>query len=371
VVQKIFINARFLTQPITGVQRYAHEVIKALDALIDNGEIDKSKYRIGLLAPRQGIMHDLNLKHIPLHTVGRLTGHACEQLELPYYAGSGLLVNLCNTGPLVKDSQVVTIHDAGVFAFPEAYSYAFRTWYRILLKRLGKRARKIITVSFFSKNELIRFCGIDSEKIEVIYEGKEQVFACEPDYSVLHKYDLEKPFILAVSSMSPHKNFQAVVRAIELLGATGFQFVIAGGVNPKVFKSSAEPLSSSVTYLGYVTDEQLRALYEHAACFIYPSLYEGFGLPPLEAMACGCPVIVSDRASLPEVCGDAALYCDPHNPADIAEKIKQLMSNRSLQETLKKKGLARAREFTWEKCARETFAVIARALGDQKSCRDK
>ncbi|KNZ70051.1 group 1 glycosyl transferase [Thermincola ferriacetica] len=358
----IFINARFLTQPVTGVQRYAREVVKALDHLIEHGEIDKSKYRFTLLSPRRETKAPLELKHIPLQQVGFLSGHAWEQLELPLYSRGGLLINLCNTGPLLKDSQVVTIHDAGVFAFPEAYSFAFRVWYRILFKELGKRARKIITVSSFSKNELIRFCGIDPEKIEVIYEGKEQVFSVAPDYSILEKFDAEKPFILAVSSLSPHKNFQAVVRAIELLGHTGFQFVIAGGVNPKVFKSSAEPLPGGVIHLGYVSDGQLWALYEKAACFVYPSFYEGFGLPPLEAMACGCPVIVSEVASLPEICGDAALYCNPHSASDIADKVKQVMNNAGLRQRLRQKGLERVKMFTWLECARKTFELIKTVL---------
>lgn len=114
--------------------------------------------------------------------------------------------------------------------------------------------------------------------------------------------------------------------------------------------------------MGYVSDAELRALYEHAACFVYPSFYEGFGLPPLEAMACGCPVIVSNAASLPEVCGDAALYCNPCSPEDIAEKISLLMADPRLREDLRQKGLERAKQFTWEKCARETFAIIEKVL---------
>jgi len=367
VTSEIFINARFLTQSITGVQRYAHELVKALDDLIGQGEIDKAKYRFTLLSPGKGIKHDLGLKHIPLRQVGYLTGHAWEQMELPFYTAGGLLISLCNTAPLLKNSQIVTIHDAGVFGFPQSYSLAFRTWYKLLFAVLGKNAKRIITVSSFSKRELIGYCKINEEKIHVIYLGKEHFLNLEPDNSILTKYNLtNKHYVFAVSSMSLHKNFGALVRAVEYLGTdTDFIVVIAGGANPKVFSSGVR-LPGNVCYVGYLNDNQLRALYENAACFVFPSLYEGFGLPPLEAMACRCPVIVSDTASLPEVCGDAALYCDPENPDDIAGKIRQVITDESLRQTLREKGLARAEQFTWEECARKTLAVIEKVLTDRK-----
>lgn len=362
---KIYINARFLTQSITGVQRYACEVVKALDQLIDSEAINPKQYQFELLAPPQELLHDLGLKHIRLRKVGTLSGHAWEQFDLPRYARQGRLVNLCNTGPLLKRQQVVTIHDAGVFGVPEAYSRAFRTWYKVLFRGLGRRTDKIVTVSNFSKSELTKFAGIPANKIEVIYEGREHVFNNPPDYSIIKNHNLtDSPFILAVSSMSPHKNFGAVVKAIELLGDEEYQFVIAGGTNPKVFRSSANVLPDSVKLLGYVSDRELRALYEKAACFIYPSLYEGFGLPPLEAMACGCPVIVSGAASLPEVCGEAVLYCDPRNPADIADKIKLIMNDCAMRDGLRLKGLERSGKFSWEACVRQLLAIIG-AIGGE------
>ena len=361
-MKQIFINARFLTQPVTGVQRYAVEFVKSLDKLIDSGVIDAAQYSFVMLAPRE-IKYALDLKHIPLSCTGFLKGHPWEQLELPFYSKGGLLVSLCNAGPLIKCRQTVTIHDAAVFGFPRAYSLAFRAWYKVLLTGLGRVGKKIFTDSLFSKEELVRYCHINENKIQVVPLGKEHIFASRQNYAILQKHNLtNRKYVIAVSSMSPNKNFHSIIRAIELLGDSEYDIVIAGGVNPKVFSRSPAPFPESVKHVGYVSDGELRALYEHAACFVYPSFYEGFGLPPLEAMACGCPVIVSNTASLPEVCGDAVLYCDPDNPEDIADKIKQLMNDEALRETLRQKGLARASLFTWEKCTRDTFEEIKEIL---------
>lgn len=355
---KVTINARFLTQKVTGVQRYAIELMKALDDLISKKDPATKDYSFALLCP-PGRRQELGLKNIPIKQVGRFSGHLWEQFELPFYSRGGLLINLCNAAPLIRRNQMVTVHDAAVFANPENFSFLFRTWYRVLLKGLSRVAKRIITVSLFSESELLRWCGTPESKLRVTHEGKEHALAVPADDAILRKHDLErKPFVLAVSSASPNKNFRAVIRSLELLGGVDFDVVIAGGANPKVFGASAGSLPASVKQVGYVSDGELRALYEHAACFVYPSFYEGFGLPPLEAMACGCPVIVSDAASMPEICGDAALYCDPLDPVDIAGKIRKLIDDTELRKRLRQRGLRRAASFSWSECARETLSVI-------------
>ena len=360
----ITINGRFLTQSITGVQRYAIEIVKALDNLFDAGDIDPDQISFELLAPR-GANCDLRLKHIPLRCVGHLSGHLWEQFELPFYVGRKPLISLCNAAPLLKRNQIVTIHDASVFANPRTYPFAFRAWYKFLLRGICRAARKIVTDSSFSKSEIMRYCGIDESRIQVILLGKEHIFAVPADAGIIERNQLsEKPYILAVSSVTPNKNFRSIVRAIELLDKVDFDIVIAGGANPRVFSQSDLSLPDTVKHLGYVSDGELRALYEHAACFVFPSFYEGFGLPPLEAMACGCPVIVSNAASLPEVCGDAALYCDPHSPEDIAAKISQLIHDPALQDDLRGKGLERAALYSWDKTAKMTMEVLEEALDE-------
>jgi len=354
----IFINARFLSQSLTGVQRYATEFVKALDYLIETGQIDDTKYSFVLLGPKN-IQFDLNLKQIPIKKVGISKGHLWEQVELPFYARNGLLLCLCNTGPLLKRNQIVVIHDARVFALPQSYSFAFRSWYKLLLPNLGRIVKKVITVSSFSGSELIRYCHLNSAKIVVVSEGKEHILSTTRDVAVLKKNAIgDKPYVLAVSTLTRNKNFQAIVQAIENIKQVDFELVIVGGKNSQVYSQAQTPLPEFVKHLGYVSDGELRALYEQASCFVYPSLYEGFGLPPLEAMACGCPVIVSNAASIPEVCGEAAIYCNPYSVEDIADKIEQLLADKSLQEEMRLKGIERAKAFSWDKTVQQTCAVI-------------
>jgi len=145
---------------------------------------------------------------------------------------------------------------------------------------------------------------------------------------------------------------------LDYLKANDYDVVLTGTTNSRIFRNAVPEVPSRVRHLGYVSDGELRALYEGAACFLYPSLYEGFGLPPLEAMACGCPVVVSRSGSLPEVCGDAALYCDPLDPADIARATSSVVGSPTLRSELASLGIQRAKHFTWEQTARNLMTVI-------------
>lgn len=359
---KIFINGRFLTQKITGVQRYAVEVLKELDSIIGSLRNISVLPKVEILAPK-GAIANQNLNEILLRQVGYCPGHIWEQLELPWHAKDGLLLSLCNTGPILKRQHIVTIHDASVYGFPSAYSFVFRNWYKLLFTGLGRTARKIITDSKFSKNELQRYCRIAPNKIKTIFLGGEHLDRVISDVRILQAHGLVKDnYVLAVSSLNPNKNFQSIVEAVKILGETRFNFVIAGSRNPRIFGQGDLSLPPNVTHVGYVSDEELKALYENAACFVYPSFYEGFGLPPLEAMASGCPVLVSAAASLPEVCGDAAVYCNPHDPADIAGKVRMVMADAELRGKMRNEGIARAKTFSWEKCAREFWSEIEKVF---------
>ncbi|WP_181586452.1 glycosyltransferase family 1 protein [Paenibacillus taichungensis] len=354
---KIYINARFLTQTMTGVQRYALELVKEIDQLIDRGEIDGSRYEFCLLSP-SNVITNLEFKHISHHKAGKLKGHLWEQLELPFYAKGGLLINLCNTGPAFNKNQIVTIHDAAVFNYPKAFSFAFRAWYKFLMVRLGKNSKKIITVSNFSKGELIQHCKIAEHKLVVTHLGIDHIHRKKAAVGTLEKYGIQSPYVLAVSTMNPYKNFNLIVDVLPELEAHNLSVVIVGSKNSKVFGEQTWAQSDAINWVGYVTDEELKALYEDAAGFIFPSLYEGFGLPPLEAMALGCPVIVSSRASIPEVCGDAVLYFDPQSPQEAASRLIEITSDPELSQQLAHKGKDHSSLFSWNKCAKDTVNII-------------
>ena len=361
-MRRIILNARFLGQLITGVQRYALEVVRALDSLIEKGEINSERYSFVLLTPK-GSKYNIKFKHIRLLQAGLLSGHLWEQLELPIYVRNNVLVNLCNTGPVLKKKQIIVIHDTAVFAIPDAFSWIFRKWYQLLLPALAQKARCIITVSEFSKRQIAEYCGIANDKIHAIYEGKEHVLRCRSDESVLSKWGLgKKRFVLGVGTMKTIKNFASLICATDMAKRNELDFVVVGGTNPRVFKKTEKVSLSNMKWIGYVSDSELKALYENAVCLIYPSFYEGFGLPPIEAMACGCPVIVSNVPSLAEVCGDAVLFCDPYRPEDISIKIHRVINDMKLQEDLRAKGLVRANHFSWENCARETWSVIEEVI---------
>jgi glycosyltransferase involved in cell wall biosynthesis len=164
--------------------------------------------------------------------------------------------------------------------------------------------------------------------------------------------------VLAVGSLTPNKNFGGVVRAASMLTDLGYKVVAAGGVNARVF-NGVDLTGDDLVLAGYVTDSELRALYESATCFVFPSFYEGFGLPPLEAMHCGCPVVVSDRASLPEVCGDAAVYCDPDDPADMAKQLRLVLTSAALRRELSEAGKKRARQFGWQRSAEQLNELLS------------
>ncbi len=358
-LRRLLINGRFLSQTVTGAQRYAEELVKALDRLLGQ-EPRASRWSLEILAPRN-TNRRLSLKNIPLREVGFLTGNAWEQLELPWHARGEWLFNPCNAMPYGHSRQITAIYDAVVFAHPEAFSFLFRAWRKPNQLAAGKIARAIITCSQFSKDQLIRLCGFKEDKTRVVYPGIEHILSSPADDSIIKRNNLsQKPFILAVSTANRYKNFAAVDRLAQKLMDRGknVSVVAAGGKNTRVFGHAGGQELSHVQHIGRPSNAELRALYEAAACFLFPSFYEGFGFPPLEAMALGCPVIASSAASIPEACGEAALYCDPADDEDIFNQVCRVLDDAKLRENLRSRGLLRAQEFTWEKCAQESLKIF-------------
>ncbi|MBI4083842.1 MAG: glycosyltransferase family 4 protein [Candidatus Lambdaproteobacteria bacterium] len=359
--REIVINGRFLTQPVTGVQRYARELLLALERLIEaEGLLPAERFRIRIAVPAAW-RGDSPFARLPLARGGAGRGHLWEQLALPAIARGALLVGLGNTGPLLGGRQIVTIHDAGVFACPDSYSWRFRAWYRLLYRRVGARADAVITPSAFSRDELVRRVGIAPDRITIVPNGVDHLRRVVPDERAVSAHGLSAgSYVLCIGNRAPHKNVGVLVRAMAQV-RTGLRLVIAGGRFDRVFGADRLALPSDALHLGYVSDNTLKALYARAACFVFPSRYEGFGLPPLEAMAAGCPVIASDAAALPEVCGDAALYFDPDRPEALAAQIERVAGDAALQADLRRRGALRSAGFTWERSARGLAALLIRA----------
>jgi glycosyltransferase involved in cell wall biosynthesis len=220
---------------------------------------------------------------------------------------------------------------------------------------------QVVTVSEFSREELSLRARIPNHKLRVISEGCEHILRVPSDHGVFARVPVRpRGYVLAVGSRSPHKNLGLLAAALRRLDAAALPLVIAGGANSRVFGNHDAAAGDGIHPTGYVTDGELRALYENACCFLYPSLYEGVGIPPLEAMTCGAPVIASHAASLPEVCGDAAVYCDPRDPEDWARTLGLLIQDTSRQAELRRRGLERARGFTWERASAAMLDILER-----------
>lgn len=327
-MKKIYINGRFLTQNITGVQRYAIEIVKALDKYLSDNNLN-NKYKFEIVCPKN-IKQKIGLKNIKIKQIGRLKGHLWEQIELPFYIKNNFLFSFCNCAPVLKKNQAVTIHDAAVAAVPGAYSFLFRTWYKIMFRFLNHSAKCIFTDSNFSKEELKKYFSMNMHKTKVIYCGIDHMLRIKPDEKVFIKHNIEKEkYVLSVSSVHPAKNFKLILKAAKNL--PDINFIIAGGNNSTVFKNRGLEIPDNVRFIGYVSNEELVALYKYAYCFIFPSIYEGFGLPPLEAMVFNCPVIVSDIKVLCEMAEDHVLYCDINNEDVLIEQIKKVDDLKALR----------------------------------------
>ena len=347
---RIAINGRFLTQRASGVQRFAMEAIKAIDTLLDR-DYAALKGRIEIFAPAKA--RDFPLKNISLRRVGFSSGYAWEQFEFPFHAAGRLLLNLCMLGPLVTKHQLVVVHDATVRALPENFSSRFRAAYGFLLPRLCRRAELPVTVSEFSRQEIGKYYGADIARMPVCHEGGDHMTAVAADLSMLQRLDLVgRKFFLGVGVDSANKNIATVVAAFHKAKLDGAVLVLTGAKDPKVFGQIDHIQSDDVRMVGFISDSDLRTLYEHALALVFPSFYEGFGLPPLEAMTCGCPVIISEQPALLEVCGDAALHCRADDAAQIAGHMQALHSDAGLRARLSAAGKARAQRFTWQATAR-------------------
>jgi glycosyltransferase involved in cell wall biosynthesis len=354
-MRTIFINGKFTAQRITGVQRLALCLILALDDLLF--KVVNTNQWVLLCPPGA---RPPAFKFIQVRFVGNISCglHAWEQLFLPIYTFGQLLLNLSGPAPMLKRCQVCTIPDAAVFDYPQAYTFSYRAWYRLLFQTLSRSAQLLLTISEFSRQRLILALGVNAQRLQLVYCAATHIKNVLPDTSILSRFSLEGvKFLLAVGSMNPTKNLPTLLSAFKTISMEDVCLVIVGGTNSSVFASELLIIDndSRVICTGAVSDSELSALYRHALAFVFPSIYEGFGIPPLEAMSLGCPVVAARASSIPEICGDAALYFDPFDISDIARALERIVAEDNLRKMLCHFGAARVEMFTWECSAQQLY----------------
>ena len=331
----IVVNARTLLQPLTGVQRYAQELLSR--------HPDLSR-----VAPQSG-------------SEG-FKGHLWEQFQLPGLVRGRLLWSPGNTGPLSVPHQVLTIHDLATLDHPEWFDRKFALWYGALLPMLARRVEHILTVSQYSRRQILRQFGLPEDRVTAIplaADPRFKPFTVAETEAYRRQQQLNR-YVLAVGSLEPRKNLRLLFEAWTHWKdrPEDLELVVAGGAG-KVFSSIGFPEPPpGVRLLGRVPDEELPILYAAAEIFVFPTLYEGFGLPPLEAMACGTPVITTEVTSLPEVVGEAGWYCDPHDVHSLIAALRTLTETPECRQEMTQQGLTRARQFSWDRTAQATWDVL-------------
>lgn len=315
-----YINGRFLEQRPSGVQRYATQLVLALDKLLESKEFRETQWQ--LLHPSNSTAPWLrDLKAITACPVGKMSGHLWEQVELSSAAQDGPLINLCNTAPLFRRRQIVVLHDALIYRMPEMFGWRYVAAHKIMDFCVSRLSARIGTVSAFSKMELSAALKIQSSKIDILPNGHEHVRAIVPDYAILDRLGLiPRSFFLFVGNFAGNKNLPLLLAAMKEVRQRkpDARLVVVGGAVETVFQGQAIEQQAGVEFVGRLSDDALMALYSFTAALVFPSFYEGFGIPPLEALAMGARVVTSRIPPVEEVCGEHAIYFDTQSPAELA-----------------------------------------------------
>lgn len=327
-------NTRCLNATLTGTQRYTQKILEAFPEQVER------------IAPTQDISRGIK-------------GHVWEQFILPGKLKNNLLWSPSNSGPMFYKKQVVTIHDLVSVDHPEWFNKKFVKWYNYMLPRLCKNAEHIIAISDFTRQRIMDIYNIPDSKITMIHNGADVDRAMSSQMMELPF----KNYVLSLGSLEPRKNIPLLLSAwgnilTKIPNDTGL-VIVGGAGNSKIFKDAGiNKLPERVFFTGHVNDGYLYQLYKNAICFVYLSTYEGFGLPPLEAMSIGIPVLTGNRTALPEVVGDGGLLIDPASLAECENGLFRLITDRGLREDIASKAKVQTRKFSWKNTASKTWEVL-------------
>jgi glycosyltransferase involved in cell wall biosynthesis len=364
---EIYINGRFLGRDRTGVERYSREVVAALDRLLDQEETQGlfARYQVKLLAP-PGTECDLDLRQIHFACVGKFKGHLWEQVDLPRYAASGLLLSLANSAPIRHRKQVTVLHDAAIYRYPAGYTWQYRLFHKLLDSFLVRSAQ-IATVSEFSRAELAQVLSIPEEAVILAPNGTDHLQSVPQDHQIVDRLNLTPgKYFVTLGLSSTNKNIGMALKAFELLGRADTQLVVIGKAQARIAGTQELQASKNVILAGRLEDQEVRGLLAYAAALLFPSRYEGFGLPPLEAMSVGCPVLASTAGAVMEACGGAALHFHPDNAALLSDLMSRVIGEPELSRELRSRGLARLTHYHWDSTAETLLCALQKMTGGRE-----
>lgn len=336
----LFVNGSFLSREMCGVKRFATNALTQLARGLE---------KVVLLVPPHSAGQPEYCRGIEIRAIGTQRGTWWEQVELPVYLaahGSPPLLSMTNNCPIFYGNNVATLHDIIFLAHPSSFSSWKLPFFRLAAAHIVRHARHVLTVSEFSRTEIIRHYRVPSERISVAYNasafvnGPEKTVACVGDVS---------PYVLAFHSECEYKNVDFLIRSFDRLAGKGVTLKLVGGQRGR---------SGNVEFLGRVNDQTLRELYSQAHAFVFPSLYEGFGLPPIEAQSLGCPVLAARIPALVEVLKESAIFFDPTESVDFVRQLNAVLSDDALRKTIREEGFKNAARFCWSDTAKRIQAVM-------------
>lgn len=356
------VNGDFVAFAPNGVARYAREVTLALDRLIAQDHPLARGLKVELVAPRASALplEAIAVRIVPEFSRPRLP-QFWVQVQLPRHVQGGLL-SFCNLAPVLVKRQIVCIHDLHTRLMPESYGFGFRLAHRIILPLLGRRAARITTVSQLSRQHLAGHRIAAEDRITVTYNGSDHVERWNAWHSNL-QVPARRGYVLCLGQTQRYKNVEILLRLCPLLQAMGLEMWMAGDVDRQALSRLVAPLPENLRLLGRISDHDLKKALRGALCFLFPSRIEGFGLPAVEAMRAGCPVVASTAPCLPEVCGEAALYADPDDLDGWASAISDIERKPSLRAQLSEAGRRKSRDYSWRTIAEIYLKLMAEVDG--------